>query len=94
MSAQSHVIRLQGDYDASRADELDAALDRCGDDEPLAIDLQAVESIDTFAFRSLLRFQRARVEAGRSPIVLLHPSQAVRHLLDVASFDQTFEVRD
>jgi anti-anti-sigma regulatory factor len=94
MNAQRHVIRLSGDYDASRADELDAAFDRHGDDEPLAIDLEQVGTFDTHAFRSLMRFQRARLEAGRSAIVLLHAPEKLRHFINTATFDQAFELRD
>ena len=88
------LIQLQGDYDVARREELDQLLDRYGDAEPLAFDLHGVDSIDTAAVRSLVRFQRARKEAGRTPIVLLKPSPAVRMFIGKAQLDHTFEIRD
>jgi anti-anti-sigma factor len=85
---------LQGEYDITRREELDQLLDRYGDMEPLAFDLHEVHSIDTSAIRSLVRFQRARKEAGRTPIVLLKPSTAVRGIIQTAQLDHTFEIRD
>jgi anti-anti-sigma factor len=88
------VVKLEGEYDIARREELDQLLDRYGDMEPLAFDLHDVNAIDTTAVRSLVRFQRARKEAGRSPIVLLKPSRAVRGLIEKAQLDHTFEIRD
>jgi anti-anti-sigma factor len=92
--AQPIIVRLQGEYDIARRDELDNLLDRYGDAEPLAFDLNDVRSIDTSAIRSLVRFQRARKEAGRTPLVLLKPSPVVRDFIEKAQLDHTFEVRD
>lgn len=88
------VIALQGGYDIARREELDQLLDRYGDAEPLAFDLHDVTSIDTFAVRSLVRFQRARKEAGKTPIVLLKPSASVREFIEAAQLDHTFEIRE
>lgn len=88
------VVELQGEYDLTRREELDHLLDRYGDAEPLAFDMHSVGSIDTSAIRSLVRFQRARKEAGRTPIVLLKPSPAVRTIIEKAQLSSTFEVRD
>jgi len=87
-------VELRGEYDLTRRDELDRVLDRYGDAEPLAFDLHEVQSIDTSAVRSLVRFQRARREAGRTPAVLLRPSQPVRRFIAAAQLDHTFEIRD
>ncbi len=88
------VVELRGEYDVARREELDQILDRYGDIEPLAFDLQGVDSIDTAAVRSLVRFQRARKEAGRTPLVLLKPSRAVRTFIERAQLHQTFEIRE
>jgi anti-anti-sigma factor len=87
------VVRFRGEYDASRRDELDAILDRYGDAEPLTFDLGEVERLDTSAVGSLVRFQRARKEAGRSPIVLTGVSDAVRTLLRISELERAFEIR-
>ncbi len=88
------VVKLQGEYDIARREELDQLLDRYGDMEPLALDLHDVDSIDTVAIRSLVRFQRARKEAGRTPIVLLKPSAAVRVFIEKAQLASSFEIRE
>lgn len=88
------VVKLQGEYDIARREELDHLLDRYGDAEPLALDLRLVESIDTSSIRSLVRFQRARKEAGRTAVVLLKPSPAVLGFFEKAQLDHTFEIRD
>ena len=88
------VIQLQGEYDIARRDELDQLLDRYGDTDRLAFDLHQVNAMDTSAVRSLVRFQHARREAGRSPIVLLKPSPQLRHFISAANLSSTFEIRD
>lgn len=89
-----NVVKLQGDYDLARREELDQLLDRYGDVEPLAFDLREVENIDTAAIRSLVRFQRARKEAGRTPVVLLKPSSVVRAFIHKAQLHNAFEIRE
>lgn len=88
------VVELQGEYDITRRDELDNLLDRYGDIDSLAFDLHAVDCMDTSAVRSLVRFQRARKEAGRAPIVLLKPSEEVRQFFEAAQLEHTFEIRE
>lgn len=88
------VVELSGEYDLARREELDQLLDRYGDSEPLAFDMHGVSTIDTAMVRSLVRFQRARKEAGKTPIVLLKPSAAVRAFITKAELDHTFEIRD
>ena len=92
--SDSNVVKLQGDYNIARREELDQLLDRCGDMEPLAFDLREVENIDTAAIRSLVRFQRARKEAGRTPVVLLKPSSVVRDFIRKAQLHNAFEIRE
>lgn len=92
--SKTTIVELQGEYDVARREELDGLLDRYGDAEPLAFDMHDVGSIDTSFIRSLVRFQRARKEAGRTPIVLLKPSSAVRAIIDKTQLDRTFEIRE
>lgn len=88
------VITLSGQYDASRRDELDQLLDRFGDAEPLVFDLHDVDHLDTSALRSLVRFQRARKEAGRSPAVIVRPTPSVREFFTLAQLESSFGIRD
>lgn len=88
------VVELFGEYDITRREELDKLLDRYGDTDPLALDLGGVDAMDTTALRSLVRFQRARKEAGRSPIVLLKPSAPMLQFFEIADIGRTFEIRE
>lgn len=92
--ADPTIVPLSGEYDLSRSDELDQLLDRYGDAEPLALDLQAVVAFDSSALRSLIRFQQARREAGKAPIVLLRPSPSLTHSISSARLDGSFEIRE
>jgi len=94
MATITTVVTLAGEYDASRRDELDRLLDRYGDTDDLVFDLHEVDRFDTAALRSLVRFQRARKEAGKSPIVLVRPTEPVREFIAMAELDHTFNVRD
>ena len=94
MTNEPTVVALTGEYDVARRDELDYLLDRYGDAEPLVFDLDTLEGIDTAAVRSLVRFQRARRAAGKSPLVLARPRPQVRHFIELANLQATFEVRE
>lgn len=94
MADMTTVVPLCGDYDASRRDELDQLLDRYGDTDRLFFDLHDVDRFDSSAIRSLVRFQRARKEAGKSPIVFLRPNRSVRDFIELAELHKTFPVRD
>jgi anti-anti-sigma regulatory factor len=87
------VVRLSGEYDASRRDELDAVLDRYGDAEPLTFDFDEVAGLDTSALRSLVRFQRARKEAGRSAPILTRVSGAVMAFFRISELENAFDIR-
>ncbi len=88
------IVCLSGEYDFARRDELDQVLDRYGDADPLVLDLNECERLDTGAVRSLVRFQRARREAGKTPLVLSRPKGRVREFLVIASLSDTFTIRD
>ena len=94
MAHMTTVVPLSGEYDASRRDELDHLLDRYGDTEDLVFDLHEVARFDSAAIRSLVRFQRARREAGKSPIVLVRPNRTVRDFIEIAQLNKTFTVRE
>lgn len=88
------IVVLSGTFDARRRDELDQILDRYGDVDELIFDLEAVESIDTSALRSFVRFQRARRESGKAPLVLASPTPYVRRFLATVGLDRAFDLRD
>lgn len=94
MTEKSTIVVLSGEYDVRRRDELDHVLDRYGDADQLVFDLSAVDSIDTTALRSLVRFQAARREAGKPPMVLASASPYVRGVLELAQLKDTFDLRE
>lgn len=93
-SNKETVVALDGEYDAARRDELDDLLDRHGDAEPLVFDLTRVERFDTAALRSLVRFQRAREQAGKAPFSLTNLQPRVRDFIRLAQLDGTLRVSD
>ena len=86
------VVALTGEYDAARRDELDGLLDKYGDADPLVLDLTRVERIDTSALRSLVRFQRARREAGKKPPIFQGTTEPVRRFIGIANLEATFDL--
>ena len=78
----------------SRRDELDELFDRHGDDEPLQLDLGEVQCIDSGALRSLVRFQRARREAGKSPVTIRRANTRVREFFEVANMGEILEAEE
>ncbi len=94
MEHTATVVPLRGEYDSSRRDELDQLLDRYGDADRLVFDLRDVTRFDTSALRSLIRFQRARKEAGKSPIVFAQPTSPVRDFFRAAQLDRTFDIQN
>lgn len=94
MTVKSTIVVLSGEYDIRRRDELDHVLDRYGDADQLVFDLSAVEAFDTVALRSLVRFQAARREAGKPPMVLAGASHYVRGVLELSKLKDAFELRD
>lgn len=91
MNKQPTVISLSGEYDLSRSDELDELLDKHGDDEALQLDLSQVECIDSGSLRSLVRFQRARREAGKSPLTIRRANTRVREFFEIANMGEILE---
>lgn len=92
MEEKATVVALTGEYDASRRDELDDLLDKYGDTDPLVLDLTSVERIDTSALRSLVRFQRARREAGKKPPIFTGTSEPVRRFIGIANLGAAFNM--
>lgn len=75
-------LRLVGEIDLACADELSGALDeavRAGGD--VTLDVAGVEFMDSSGLHMLLR--AARDLQGKGNLVLRHPSEAVRRLLDL-----------
>ncbi len=94
MEHNATVVALSGEYDIARRDELDQLLDRFGDADPLVFNVAAVERLDTAVLRSLVRFQRARKEAGKSPLVLAKPTERLREFFRTLDLHETFVIRD
>ena len=72
-------FRVTGELDMATADELVAFLKGTGDG-PVLLDFSGVSFMDSSGLRAVLDAARS-IEGG---IVLLHPSEQVRRVLDIS----------
>lgn len=86
-----HRIKLEGELDIARKEELERLFDSIQKDGPLTIDLRHVAYADSTFLNLLaslaLRFQEV-------PIRLLGATPNVRRVLGVVQFDKLFQIVD
>lgn len=86
-------IVLRGDFDiaddARIADVFSAVIGT----ERVVIDLTDVRYIDSTLLNSLIRLQRARISAGRKPVVLTGLSPHVERIVRIARLDRVLEIQ-
>jgi anti-anti-sigma factor len=82
------VIRLEGEYDLSRREELRRAFDALADG-PATIDLSAVTYFDSIFMQELTALHRRLSEYG---LTLRGANPNILKLLRVAAFDQLFHI--
>lgn len=85
------VVRLAGELDISRRDELAAALERVAAAPAVLIDLSDVPYADSTILAELLRFHGAAEANGRRVAVLISSPQISR-ILQYAGVSATFPV--
>lgn len=90
-SRVGHRIKLEGELDIARKDELKRLFDAIQRDGPLTIDLQQVTYADSTFLHHLaslaFRFQEV-------PITLLGATPGLRRIFDVMQFDKLFRIVD
>lgn len=80
-----------GDIDLAGGPLLDTAILRVEGSEPVVIDLEAVEFIDSSGLRSLLAASR-RADGRSTTVVLRKPSAGVMRLLSITGTTDQFQI--
>jgi anti-anti-sigma factor len=84
------VIRLVGEYDLARKDEVVAQFAAL-DSNPVCIDFSDVTYIDSTILRELAQL---RLDDERRSITLTGVNPHVRHIFNVVNFDELFDITD
>jgi anti-anti-sigma factor len=86
-------VRLTGEIDLSRSDEVDAQLAAAQASAPelLEIDLSSVSFMDSQGLRVLLGAHK-RAQSNGHRIVILSPRQTLRRLFEISGVDQILDV--
>jgi anti-sigma B factor antagonist len=86
------VLRVSGRLDTSTAGELEVkCLERMGDAQQLALDLEDVNYINSTGLRVLLFLLKLLTDRG-GRMVLVAPQPLVREVLEVSGFTSLFPV--
>jgi anti-anti-sigma factor len=91
MDRVQSLLRLEGEYDLTRKDEIATLFESIDTDEPLVIDMAGVTYIDSTMLSELARL---RVRHSHRPITLAGANTHVRRVLAIAKFDKIFHVTD
>jgi len=87
----SHEIRLAGDYDLSRKDEVSTLFNALDGDGAVVIDMTDVTYIDSSI---LNEFAVLRLRDENRSITLRRVSKSVRRILQIVSFDRIFTLTE
>lgn len=87
------VAKAEGDLNGESAEAFTEALDDCvaGEGAAVAIDLSAVNSIDSSGLSALIRLV-TRSRLSRGWVVLIHPSPLVSGVFSATRLDSWFDV--
>jgi anti-anti-sigma factor len=89
--AEARLIRLEGEYDLTRKDELAALFSALDGDEPVVIEMANVTYMDSSVLHELAAL---RLRNENQTITLTGVSPHVRRLLDVVNFDRILRIAD
>ena len=85
-------IRLSGEYDIYRRDELTEALDAAHDAHVALLDFSDVPYIDSTAIGCLIRLKKRMSENGPAVIRIMGAQRNVLRILELTRLDRIFEV--
>lgn len=86
------TVKLDGDYDLSRREELRDALYALKDADAVAIDLQNVSYMDSAGLGVLINFNKRFVQQGGPPIRLLNVQPRLRRVVGITGLDKVFDI--
>ena len=85
------VIRLEGEYDLTRKDEVAALFTTIGGIGPIVIDMTDVSYIDSTI---LLQFAALKSRKNGRSIKLVGLNSHIRRIFTIVKFDELFELTD
>lgn len=91
-STDRPVVKLTGDYDLSRREEMRDDLYVLKDEDAIAVDLADVKHMDSTALGVLVNFNRRFIQKGGPPIELLNLQPRLVRLLKITGLDQVFDL--
>jgi len=86
---EEFLLRLHGEYDLTRKDEIATLFESMDGDAPLVIDMTGVTYIDSTILSQLALL---RMRHKYRAITLASPSTHVRRVLGIAKFDKIFRI--
>lgn len=88
------VIRLNGEWDLARVEELEALLAAAYDHPRVIIDMTDATYADSTCLGRLVKMRKARLEKGFPPSAIVLPSPQLRKLFELVSFDKMWPIYD
>jgi anti-anti-sigma factor len=86
------VLRLAGDWDIYRNDELDELLDSVRDVPRVVLDLSECRYLDGAFLGRLAALRRYRHERGLQVSRLVIPSPSIKRIFDIAGFSKLWPI--
>src|SRR5690554_46164 len=92
--AEPLVVRLQGEFDIYRCDELERMLKPALDEPRVIVDLRGVGYIDSSSLAVLIRMRKVRTAKGFAPSIFIRGPKQVQTVLQITQLEQLWEQYD
>ncbi|GAC1390396.1 MAG: anti-sigma factor antagonist RsbV [Vulcanimicrobiaceae bacterium] len=90
--ADRPVVKLRGDYDLSRREELREALYAHKDEDAIAIDLSEVRYMDSTGLGVLINLNKRFVLQGGPPLKLMNLQPRLQRLISITGLEKVFDI--
>jgi anti-anti-sigma factor len=88
---RAREVRLEGEWDLARKDEIAALFGAVDGESPLTIDMTGVTYIDTSVLEELVKLRNRHKDIA---IALTGVSPHVRRVFEIVSFGKLFDIRE
>lgn len=89
--SSTRLVKLDGEYDLTRKDEITGLFGSIDGESSVVIDMTKVTYIDSFFLGEL---SMLRLRDGARSITLAGANEHIRRVLKIASFDKIFDVTE
>lgn len=93
-SVEPLTIRLKGEWDLARADELEALLETAYDRPAVILDMSETTYTDSTCLGRLIKMRNHRKEHDHPPAAIVLPSPRLRKLFEMVGFDKIWPLYD